>query len=494
VLAAACLLVPAAASVRAQAATTPDEQARRLLDDGREYRRQGKAKQALDNFNTVVSGFPNTDSVDDALLEIGRYRLEVEGDVDKAREAFDKVAKQYPQSDGAPGAYYYLGRLTLQRATTEAELDDALAQFTRVQRLYPRSDWVPRALQAEGLVLRRAGKLEESIDAQRRVALEYPSSPAAAAAQYQIGHCLALLGRPALAMEEFQRVRNRFPRDEWAASALDRITALYRLHGFARPRFELDAGFSVGAGDVLKDVRDMLMTPERTLWIASGKVHAAVPFDPSGKIGASLAAQDVRGLSLSPRGELIVTARLAVRVGAGTLGPRALAVPSDKPGVPEPLEKLTAAALTPGGSLLAADQKRKRIYRFDAAFQYQGVFADGPEREIGRLLIDSEGAVVAFDRDERSVSFFDETGKLLRRLPLRGEGFDLRKPADVGLDPAGNLYVADEQAGVAVLTPQGRLLARFGSDELRKPRALTLDPAGAVLVYDDKLERVLRYQ
>ncbi len=493
-LALACVPCALAALALAQGAAAPDEQARRLLEDGRAYRQQSKAKQALDNFNTIVSGFPTTDSVDDALLEIGRYHLEVEHDVEKARAAFDKVAKQFPQSDGAPGAYHYLGLLTLQRATTQAELDDAAAQFTRVQRLYPRSDWVPRALSAEGLVLRRAGRLEEAVDAQRRVALEYPSSDAAAAAQFQIGHCLARLGRPAQAMEEFQRVRNRFPKDEWAAAALDRITALYRLHGFPSPRFARDDAFSLGAGNVLKDVRALLMTPARTLWLASDKAAAVVPFDAAGKMGPAVTAQDVRSLALGPGEELIVTARLAVRVGTTQEGLRALAIPSDKPGVPEPLEKLGAALLTPGGSLLAADGKRRRIYRFDPAGAYRGVFAEGREREVTRLMLDGEGAIVAFDPDERALSFFDETGKLLRALPLRGEGYDLRKPVDFALDPAGNVYVADEQAGVAVLTSQGKLLARFGAEDLKKPRALTLDPAGAVLVYDERLERVLRYQ
>jgi TolA-binding protein len=486
------LLAAGAARVFAQAGAAPDEQARRLLEDGRAYRQQGKVKQALDNFNTIVSGFPQSDSVDDALLEIGRYHLEVERDVDKARAAFDKVAKQFPQSDGAPGAYHYLGLLTLQGATTQAELDDAAAQFTRVQRLYPRSAWVPRALSAEGLVLRRAGKLEEAIDAQRRVALEYPSSDAAPAAQFQIGHCLALLGRPAQAMEEYQRVRNRFPRDEWAAAALDRVTGLYRLHGFARPRFAPDSAFSVGAGNVLKDVRALLMTPGRTLWLASDKISAVVPFDAAGKMGAAVTAQDVKSLSLSPRDELVVTARLAVRVGTGQAGLLGLSVPSDKPGVPEPLEKLTAALVTPGGSLLVADGKRRRLQRFDLAGKHLGTWGDAREREVARLLLDGEGAVLAFDPDERLLAYFDETGKLLRSLPLRGEGFDLRKPLDVALDPAGNVYVADEQAGVVVLTPKGKLLARFG-EELKKPRALTLDPTGAVLVYDERLERVLRY-
>ena len=46
---------------------------------------QGKQKQALDNFNIVVSSFPSTDSVGQALLEIGRYHMEVENDSGKAR-------------------------------------------------------------------------------------------------------------------------------------------------------------------------------------------------------------------------------------------------------------------------------------------------------------------------------------------------------------------------------------------------------------------------
>ena len=149
-------LVAVALPVAAQ--ESQDEQARRLLEDGRAYRAQGKQKQALDNFNIVVSSFPATDSVGQALLEIGRYRMEVEGDAEKARAAFEQVTKQYARSDAAPGAYYYLGLLTLQRATTPAEIDDALAQFARVETLYPRSPWVPRALQASALAHRRAGR------------------------------------------------------------------------------------------------------------------------------------------------------------------------------------------------------------------------------------------------------------------------------------------------------------------------------------------------
>ena len=95
-----------------------EDQARRLLEDGRAYRDQGKLKQALDNFNIVITSFSGTQAVGQALLEIGRYRMEVDGDTEGAREAFEQVSREHAQSDAAPGAYYYLGLLTLSRATT----------------------------------------------------------------------------------------------------------------------------------------------------------------------------------------------------------------------------------------------------------------------------------------------------------------------------------------------------------------------------------------
>jgi len=128
----------------------PEEQARRLLEDGRSARSQGKIKQALDSFGIIVTGFSNTSSIDDALLEIGRTYLEASGETEKARQAFEQVATRYPQGDAAPGAYYYLGRIALDGATNAAELDDALAQFVRLEKVYAGSQWMPRALYGIG--------------------------------------------------------------------------------------------------------------------------------------------------------------------------------------------------------------------------------------------------------------------------------------------------------------------------------------------------------
>ncbi len=486
----AASLAVAAAAASAQDLPDQQQQARRLLEDGRAYWAQGKLKQALDNFNTIVAGFASTDSIGPALLEIGRYRLEVDGDVEKARASFDQVAKQYATSEAAPGAYYNLGLLTLSRATTAAELEDALAQLTRVLRLYPKSDWVPKALHAQGLVYRKAGRYAEAVDVARRVFLEYPSSDAAPAAQYLVGQGLALLGEPLQAMEEFQRVRNRFPESEWAARALERTTALYRLYGYGKPTFAQDTGYNVGVGDLSKDVRAILMTPQGVLWIASEKTKSTVPLDPSGKPGPSIPAEEPRALSLDPRGQIVVTARLAVRVGTKDI--KSFTIPSDKP-VPEPLEKINAAAVTPGGSILVADEKRNKVYRFNTRSEFQSTFPDpkdAKEREITRLFVDGEGGIVMLDRNEKTVRVYDETGKLQRTVGPTG----LRKPVDVAIDPFRNAYVADEELGVLIFSPQGQLLHTLSGAELRRPKTLTLDPTGAILVWDDKAEKILKYR
>jgi TolA-binding protein/streptogramin lyase len=485
-----CLVFLLAGVASAPAQETPDLQARRLLEDGRMYRSQGKLKQAFDNFTIVVSSFPGTDSVGQALLEIGRYHLDVEGDLEKARAAFEQVTKEHAHSDAAPGAYYHLGLLTLARAVGPADIEDALAQFTRVETLYPRSLWVPRALQGAAMAHRRAGRYAEAADLDRRVSLEYPASDAAAAAQFEIGQALALSGEPWQAMEEYQQVRNRFPESEWAQPALERITVLYRLFGGPKPVFSADAGFTPAAGEVLKNVKALAMAPGGMLWIASDKTKAAVMIDASAKIGGSLHAEDPKTLCLGPRGEIVFTSASAVQIGAKDI--RSFVTPPDKPGAePQPVHNMLAAAVTAGGSVIVSDEDRNRVLRFDAKGKYLGTFPanDTTSRSVTRILVDPEGGILTLDRGQRLLQTWDENGKLLRSVGPGG----IKRANDVALDPFRNLYVADEDLGVLVFDPQGHLLTTITSPGL-KARAVTLDASGAVLVYDGRTERLLRFR
>ena len=204
-------------------------------------------------------------------------------------------------------------------------------------------------------------------------------------------------------MEEFQQVRNRFPQSEWAAPALERITALYRLFGGAKPTFSVDPAFSMGAGDVLKDVKALARLPGGRFWIASGRTKSAVQYQ-AGKIAASITADEPRSLALTPRGEIVLAAASAVRIGPKDI--RSFATPPEKAGdEPGPLTAITAAAIAPGGAMLVADEDREQVLRFDATGrQYLGTFPpnDTAKRKVTRILVDGESGIFTLDREEKT--------------------------------------------------------------------------------------------
>jgi len=214
-----------------------------------------------------------------------------------------------------------------------------------------------------------------------------------------------------------------------------------------------------------------------------------VPVGKDGKLGPSLAAEELRGLSLAPRGDLVVAAKAAVRIGPRDI--RTFSLPGGKPGETEPVDRIDAAAVTAAGAVLVADEKRKRVHRYDARYEYKDDFPDAKEREVTRIAVDSEGGIILLDRAEHSVRIYDEAGRLLRSL---GPRTDMRKPMDVAVDAFQNIYVIDEDAGVLAFSPKGQLLATVGPQDLHKPKALTVDSAGAVLVYDEKAQRILRFK
>jgi TolA-binding protein len=469
----------------------PDDQARRLLEDGRTDLAQGRARQGLDALQTIVTGFPNSAYADDALLEIGRHAEEVEKNLTRAREVYDQIAKRYPQSDSAPGAYLQMGLIAFKTAASQAAIDDALANFQRVIRLYPESRFVPHALAASAAVFRRGARYDSAVDAARRAVLDHPESELAPEAQFELALSLAMAGDREDAIEEFQRVRTLFPASPAAARSLNAITALFRLYANPRPLFLKDPAFALTAGDVLKDVRSIAVTPEGVTWVASSKTKSAVSFDRDLKPGASLPAEDPQTLSISPEGDVVFAGKLAVRIGSA--GVAAFSVPSDKPGVMEPIDRIGAATIMVSGDTLVSDLKRKRVLRFKGD-TFSSVFPDRSEREVIKLLTTSRGEAVMLRKDDKSLEIVDDSGRVVLKVGPRGPGFEWRKPVDVAIDAFSNLYVADEDQGIFVLSPRGELMTTIGASDLKKSRAVAVDLAGAVLVYDDRTESLVRFK
>lgn len=489
------LLVLFGLTDRTDAQAQSSETARKHLDSGVRFYEQGQYKQALSDFEIVVSMNDPT-YADDALLKIGEYYLQIEEGFEKAREYFGRVLQDYPTSDAAPGAYYYIGLVTMRSSIGDSGLDDAIANFERVIRLYPDSAWVPAALHAHARAMARKGAWEGASGSYFRVVSEYPHSPWAARSQLELGRCSVRLGDPEQGMIEIQRVREQYPGTDAATEALGSLTHLFRLYGYpelGRPiSFRSDPSFRPGLKDELKDVGAVKISPEGIHVLERGRKRV-LTFDSNGKLQTTKAVADPRGLSVDPRAMMVVANEKGLLIGDR---PLVLNIPDEKES--KPLERVRAAVRDRLGDIYVYDDNEKKILRFDSEGQLKGSFPDGTRREILRLELDDNGNVILLGKKDRSVEVFSSDGRRIAHIERRGEKWDLEEPTDIAVDPAGYFYLLDQKRPqVAVFDPSYRFVTlltaqNLGGGILGKPIALDVDSSGDIYAYDDDTDTLHR--
>ncbi|MBX0329729.1 NHL repeat-containing protein [Oscillochloris sp. ZM17-4] len=148
----------------------------------------------------------------------------------------------------------------------------------------------------------------------------------------------------------------------------------------------------------------------------------------------------------------------------------------------------------PSGDLLVADYGRNAVARFSPAGAFVrrwGSAGDGPDQfglsSPQRIALGPDGSVYALDsrpgadgQVSSSVMIFGPDGDLLDRVALPAD----LAPADLAVDSAGNIYLAETFGGSVVkLAPSGAELARFGDPATAQSLAagsIDLDPQGNI--------------
>jgi len=490
-------------------AQAPNEDvARRQLESGRAFARQGNYTEAMKDFRAVADTHASSSVADNALLEIARYYIDVAGDMTAAATAVDAIVKKYATSDSAPEAYVLAGRLALARSHQGADLDSALANFERVFRLFPSSEAVPRALALGGETMWYARRPDDALTYLTRSIAEFTTSPSAADAYLMLGRVLVARGDPALAMEELQQVRNRWPNTPAAATALAHTTLLHRLYVRARsgPAYALSAE-TIGPPK-LQNVVALALSSRPTLYYAS---ESGLGILTTGSPDRAQVVVRPRGLVVDRNGAVVAFDAASLRPASGAAMP--LSVPQTG-GTPKALSDIEAAAQFSNGDWLITDGNDRSIQRFSSAGTHIGIFAPG---RLAPLAVTTQDDVVGVDRDAKTVVIFDSTGKNTARFPLRGTGYDLQNVEDLAVDAFGHVYVLD-RTGIAIFSPYPAAPAAAGSSAsaatrtttyrlvslfappqndttgFRRATAFALDPSGVVFLYDDRTERVMVYR
>jgi TolA-binding protein len=505
----------------AQAPATSDEEvAKRQLESGRAFARQGNYTEALKDFRAVADTHPTSSVADDAWLEIAKYYLDVVADLKQASVAVDAILKNYPTSDSAPDAYVMAGRLALSRSHQAVDLDAALANFDRVPRLFPTAKAVPRSLLFASEALRYARRFEDALAELGRIEAEYPTDEAAPGAYLASGHVLLPLGDPISAMEELQRVRDRWPNSPEAPIALAHTTLLHRLYVRAKNGSAYALTPETGGPAKLENnVSAVTMSGKNAVyWANENGIGIVTP-----------ATADKAPSSVKPRGLTVDAAGALVAFDAGGLQPQngksiPLALPKQN-GAVEPLKNLEAAVELSNGDWIVADDSEKVIHRFTRAGAYVGIFA---QVRVSRLAVNALDEVAAIDREQKNIALFDATGKSVGRIPLKTTTYELQNPEDLTFDDFGHLYVLDRVSiavfspfaaqapaaapaapagaaarpparGAADAPPPYRLLTLYAEPEkspnaFRKATSFAVDRSGGVYLYDENAKRIMVYR
>jgi len=495
------LAVLLAAGPPAAARQTDEEVAQRQLESGRAFARQGNYPEALTDFRAVAETHATTSVADDALLEIARYYLDVEENLEEASAAVDAILRGYATSDSAPDAYVMAGRLALARSHATEDLDAALANFDRVVRLFPDSPAVPDALLLAADAHWYAGRPADALANLMNVMASFAGGPAAAEARLRAARSLVAVGQPVRAMEGLQQVRNLWPGTEVAGRAIGEITRLYRLYLRARSGPAFVFAESIGPAR-LRDVVGLAATGEAIVWATESGLGSTA--------GGAAAPPGTRpsGIALDTDGRVVVVEGSSLRLPDGN---RLAAVARQANGNLQALDDIRGLAQLSNGDWLVADNGERAIQRFTRDGTYAGPFA--PVR-VTRLAASSTDTVAGFDRDDRSVALFDGAGRRTGRIPLRSSDYNLENPADLAFDSFGHLFVLDREA-VAVFSPYPaeptteatagdapptwRLISLFtargeAAGAFDRAQFLALDDTGALYLYNQRTERIQVYR
>jgi TolA-binding protein len=492
------------------AQSSDEDVARRQLESGRSFLKQGNYPEALKDFRAVAETHGSSSVADDALLEIAKYYFEVAEDYPAAATAVDDILKKYATSNSAPDAYVIAGRLALTKGHQPADLDAAIANFDRVARLFPSSAAVPNALEQLGEASAYGNKYDDALSYLGRVEAEYPTTMAAADAYLMESRVLVARGDATAAMEELQQVRNRWPSSPQAAAALARNSILYRLYVRAKGGVAYaQAADSVGPAKIENFV-DLALTPKGALYFATETGVTAVQPPDAPKPPA---VSRPRALMVETGGSLAVLEPSLLHPSAGD----AFSLPVLRTGgYLEALNKAMAAAQLSNGDWVVADESEKFLHRYSRAGKYGNVFSS---TRLSRFAVDGADEVVGIDKDQKSITVLDSSGKTIARIPFKGTGYELQSPEDVAFDAFGHLYVLDHTA-IAVFSPFGaepaapaagarpaaaasgpsyHLLTYYSEPDkapgaLHKATAFAVDRAGTVYVYDDRAQRILVYR
>jgi outer membrane protein assembly factor BamD len=178
--------------------TAPD-----LLSNGDSLADSGDRDKAITVYRFVVRHYPKSGEAPKAQFRLAR-QLNQKGDGEAAFKEYQSLLQRYPQTPDFEQAVseqidianaYLKGRkVRFLGIPLVSSMEKAEEMYTAILKTAPYSKHAPVSQFNLALAMEKGGKAQEAIAAYQKLIDKYPDSPAAAAAQYQIGYVYQRLG------------------------------------------------------------------------------------------------------------------------------------------------------------------------------------------------------------------------------------------------------------------------------------------------------------
>ena len=245
--------------------------------------------------------------------------------------------------------------------------------------------------------------------------------------------------------------------------AVDSQDRVYILNRSAHPVMVFDREGNLlttwGEG-FFKRAHGSCIGPDGSVYCADDGHHIVSKFTPQGKLLMTLGNKDQpsdTGFVHTP--ELTLTACLhTIKRG----GP--------------PFNRPTGVAISPSGEIYVSDgYGNARVHKFSpdgSLLLSWGEPGDAPGqfKLPHSIWVDKQERVWVPDRENGRIQIFNAQGEFLDQWT------ELSRPTDIFIDEEGTVYVSELTQRVSIFDGDGKLLARWGSQEQDKETALFLAP------------------
>ena len=229
-------------TVDANGQATTEATASAQLAKAQSLEKAGDYHGAMVAYYSLTRKYPRSGAAAQAQLKAGEAAA-LAGDYDRAYALYNEYLTKYPKGeefDAALQGIYEIGQKFLEGARRRLLGVKAFPSMVRAQQIFegivktaPFSKWAPLAQFYVGQAQEKQGHPDEAIAAYQEVISRYPTDPAAADAQYQIGYVYLVESRTAYdkaaadkAREAFEDFLTRYPASEKAPQAQDNLKTL----------------------------------------------------------------------------------------------------------------------------------------------------------------------------------------------------------------------------------------------------------------------------